>query len=221
MSKNTERQADLVSYLPPFVAEYGEINEVLTAANPEFKLLWDSKERVLKNQFILTADSYGLSRFESLLGIIPSRLDTLESRRHRVMSRWFLRLPYTERMFLEKLKIICSDCDFIFEKYYGEYKIKMTVHLEMFGRLEELERLIYQMLPCNMIILAKNEIICKVSGEIGYYATAAAGEFFRITEDIKESHVLTAKIGAAGGVNPCEDIRAAGITEAVDTANLE
>ena len=34
------REVNLVSYLPPFIADYKEINIALTAENPEFALVW-------------------------------------------------------------------------------------------------------------------------------------------------------------------------------------
>ena len=77
------REVDLVSYLPPFIAEYEETNTTLTAENPEFVLVWKAADRTLKNEFIETADEYGISRFEKLLRLCPSQKDTLEERRKR------------------------------------------------------------------------------------------------------------------------------------------
>lgn len=62
-----KRIVDLVSYLPHFLAEYKEINAALTAENPEFQITWDAAKRVLYNEFIETADEYGISRFENFL----------------------------------------------------------------------------------------------------------------------------------------------------------
>lgn len=60
------REVDLVSYLPPFIAEYKETNITLTAENPEFVLVWNATDKTLKNEFIATADEYGISRFEKI-----------------------------------------------------------------------------------------------------------------------------------------------------------
>ena len=43
------REVDLVSYLPPFLAEFKEIAVTLEAENPEFVLVWNAAERVLYN----------------------------------------------------------------------------------------------------------------------------------------------------------------------------
>ena len=102
------REVDLVSYLPPFLAEFKEIAVTLEAENPEFVLVWNAAERVLYNEFIETADEYGISRFEKILNILPSKEDTLESRRARVQARWFNTIPYTMKSFLAKLIALCG-----------------------------------------------------------------------------------------------------------------
>ena len=91
------RDVDLVSYLPPFLQEYKEINATLTAENPEFSLIWSAKEQILYNCFIATADANGIARYEKILGIYPSPEDTLESRRSRVQVQRTNLIPYTLR----------------------------------------------------------------------------------------------------------------------------
>lgn len=152
------REVDLVSYLPPFVAEYKETNLTLTAENPEFVLVWEAADRALKNEFIATADEYGIGRFEKILHILPSRDDTLESRRARVQSRWFTTLPYTWRMFLQKLIVLCGENDFTVIKQFDLYRIDLQVELKLFGQIEELERIIETMFPCNMVVESNNKL---------------------------------------------------------------
>ena len=152
------REVDLVSYLPPFIAEYKETNLTLTAENPEFVLVWKAADRTLKNEFIETADEYGISRFEKILHILPSRDDTLESRRSRVRSRWFTTLPYTWRMFLQKLIVLCGENDFTVIKQFDLYRIDLQVELKLFGQIEELERIIETMFPCNMVVESNNKL---------------------------------------------------------------
>lgn len=152
------REVDLVSYLPPMIAGYREINTTLTAENPEFILVWNAADQTLKNEFIATADEYGISRYEKMLKIFPSREDTLESRRVRIQSRWFTTLPYTWRMFIQKLIALCSKNNFTVMKQFDFYRINLVMQLELFGQIEELERLIETMIPCNMIVEIKNEL---------------------------------------------------------------
>lgn len=110
------KTVDLVSYLPPFMADFKEISVTLEAENPEFVLVWKAADRVLQNEFIESADEYGISRFEKILNILPSTEDTLESRRARVQARWFNTIPYTMKAFLAKLEALCGDSDFTVTK---------------------------------------------------------------------------------------------------------
>lgn len=152
------REVDLVSCLPPFMAEYKEIHTALTAEDPEFVLVWKAADRTLRNEFIATADEYGISRFEKILKILPSREDTLESRRSRVQSRWFTSLPYTWKMFLQKLVALCGENNFTVIKRFDCYQADLEVQLPMFGQVQELEGIVNMMFPCNMVLKTINGI---------------------------------------------------------------
>ena len=159
------REVELVSYLPEFLAEFKEISTALETENPEFTLVWNAADRTLHNEFIETADEYGLSRFEKNLNILPSKEDTLESRRARVQARWFNSVPCTLKAFISKLISICGKSNFSVTKDYLNYNIKIAVSLEMYGQVEELERIIETMIPCNMTVNSVNKIKCTSEGK--------------------------------------------------------
>lgn len=150
------REVDLVSYLPPFVAEYKETDLTLTAENPEFVLVWKAADRALKNEFISTADEYGISRFEKILHILPSRDDTLEIRRARVQTKWFTTLPYTWKMFVQKVIGICGTDYPVSITRVESYLIKLEAGIELQWQIESLINVVEKMLPCNMGIVIKN-----------------------------------------------------------------
>jgi len=102
------REVDLVSYLPPFMAEYQEDVVTLRAEDPEFRLVWEAVDRLYKNEFILDADEYGISRFERLLKLHPYDTDTLEVRRLRVLAKWFKRTPYTFPWLKDWMALLCG-----------------------------------------------------------------------------------------------------------------
>lgn len=185
------KTVDLVSYLPPFMADFKEISVTLEAENPEFVLVWNAADRVLQNEFIESADEYGISRFEKILNILPSTEDTLESRRARVQARWFNTIPYTMKAFLAKLVALCGDSDFTVTKEYEKYTVTILTDLELFGQVEELEHIIESMMPCNMIVISLNEIPCGAKG----FALVAGGvcsvETFFITNDEQIHRVIS------------------------------
>ena len=106
------REIDLVSYLPSFITEFKEVCTALKAENPEFKLAWENIDRILYNEFIKTADEYGISRFEKLLDIFPNAEDSLEDRRKKILIKWFDMIPYTIKMLKKQIALICGEDNF-------------------------------------------------------------------------------------------------------------
>lgn len=194
------REIDLVSYLPPFVAEYKEINAAFEAENPEFVLVWNAVDKVLRNEFIETADEEGIARFEKLLQVLPSTNDTLESRRARVQARWFSTIPYTLKTFIAKLTALCGNTDFSVTKDYLSYRINIRTSLELFGQVEELKRIIEYMLPCNMVVISENEITCEAGGFALICGGVCAAETFLITNDFNENFRINGKSSVGSGV---------------------
>lgn len=192
------REIDLVSYLPPFMAEYKEINSALKAENPEFVLVWQAANRVLRNEFIETADEYGLSRFEAVMNIHPSSEDTLESRRARILSRWFSSIPYTERVLIKRLIGLCGENNFTLTRDYPNYHLEIDVSLELFGQIEELERLLDEMLPCNLTTATKNNIPCETTGKVCTAGIVSTVETFIITNDVNETFIISGGSFGAG-----------------------
>lgn len=161
------RDVELVSYLPPFIQEYQEPVEALKAENPEFLIIWKAADRILSNHFISTADEYGISRFEKMLGILPLKEDTLEGRRSRVQSKWFNSIPYTMRMLLQKIAVLCGDTDFeVLGDVKGNYTIQIHTSLELFGQVEQLKAIVDEVLPCNIVVVFENEVKMSLEGNI-------------------------------------------------------
>lgn len=181
------REVDLVSYLPPYLQQYNqETVAALEAENPEFRLIWEASDRVLYNEFIATADEYGISRFEKILNILPSKEDTLESRRTRVQSRWFTEIPYTLKALISKLIALCGDSNFEITKDFLYYKIGIETNLELFGQVEELKHIIETMLPCNMVVDSVNKIPCDADGVAFWGGGIVNAVSVTITNDFNE-----------------------------------
>ena len=154
------RDVDLVDYyLPTFMQKYNEPVAALKAEEPEFLLVWKAADRVLYNHFISTADDYGISRFEKLLGILPSPEDTLESRRERVRSRWFKSIPYTLKTLINKLITLCGDRDFTIMADFSEsYTMVLNVSLSLFGQVDELNDILSYMISQNIVVEVNNTL---------------------------------------------------------------
>lgn len=161
-----KRDVELVLYVPPYLQEYKEQVSILKTENVEFSLVWDAANRVLFNEFIETADEYGIARYEKILNILPSMEDTLDSRRSRIRTKWFTIIPYTMKMLLSKLVALCGENNFTVTKQFSVYQIYIETDLEMFGQIDELERVLQAILPCNIVINTLNKIPCFIVGKV-------------------------------------------------------
>ena len=212
------RNVDLVSYLPQFMKEYKEPVAALEAENPEFVLIWSASDRVLKNKFIETADEYGISRYERMLNIHPSSEDTLESRRSRIRSKWFNKIPYTLKVLLQKLEVLC-DTDFTLTNNFTEgYTLTLLTDLELYGQVEELERIINTMTPCNIVFESNNVIPCNAEGDALFGGGLAFVNEFNITNDFVETYTVNSGLAFGGGIVNTDEIEIS--QDAVETLSI-
>lgn len=199
------RDVHLLDYLPPIMQTYREIKATLDAEDPEFKLVWTAVDQVLSNEFITTADEYGISRFEKILGILPYAEDTLESRRTRVLARWFQSLPYTLRMLVQKLVAICGEDGFTLTyDFTTGYWISLETYLDGYGEVEEIEKFFESWLPMNMVYTSTNQIKCRSEGEWLFGGGIVYCETVQITNDSREAYRADGTAYQGGGVVSCE-----------------
>lgn len=176
------REVELMAYLPPFMQKYQEPAAALEAVEPEFAIAWDAAHRILYNHFISTADEYGIKRFEKLLGICPTEEDTLESRRSRVQSKWFSKLPYTLRILIQKLTVLCGDTDFTLTDDFEEgYTLTLGTGLELYGQVDELRDMLDTLLPCNIMTSVRNTLPGQMTGKLYAHGGIAFAQDIYIT----------------------------------------
>ena len=148
-----KKEADLVSYLPPFMQAYKEPVAALEAENPEFNFLWEAADRILRNHFISTADEYGISRFEKILDIFPSVEESLDIRRARVQNRWFNVAPYTLRVLALKLaELLGGEHNFSIGTDFSEaYGMVLVVYSIDDSQMEEIKYILSVMVPVDIV----------------------------------------------------------------------
>lgn len=190
------REPNIIEHLPLFMQEYREIKEVMTAENPEFKLVIDESEIIKNNQFIISCDSDGIKRFEKILSLTAAEQEPLQTRIARVLNRWNDTVPYTLEAFLEKLNTICGE-DFTVTEKFTEYKIEIETHLDQYGAVDELEYLLQYIMPSNVEVVSRNNWYFDVLGKIGFAAGLVVVNYFELSNDFNESYTMNgaAKIG--------------------------
>lgn len=201
------RETDLISYLPPYLKEFKEIVSTLSAENPEFLLIWNACDRVLYNHFIYTADAIGIEKYEKLLNIYPIADDTLENRRTRVAIQWAKLLPYTMKMFLQKLNMLCGEGSYIVSNNFSTgYTLNIVTYLENYGQTEELNRLLQEMIPCNININSTNSILCSASTTAKFGCRLVTHANIVLTHDFKATFAPINNSEVVGVVCPTNKI---------------
>lgn len=143
--------ADLIKYLPLFVAEYKEIQQIMNTENPEFDLLESEKNTVKNNQFINTCCESGAARYEKMLGIVPFTSDTLEDRQLRILARFNENVPYTLKSLQNMLNVLCGSGGYKLILSADNYKITIKISLKVKKQAEIVSDILERILPCNLL----------------------------------------------------------------------
>lgn len=195
------RDVNLIGYLPPFIQEYIEIREIMKTENPEFQFVEDESEIIKNNQFIQTCNLTGISMFEKLIGIVPSPDDTLESRINRVLLRWNDLIPYTWKTLLNKLNTLCGGSDkYDISRELNEQTLNITIHIDTYGQIEEIDYLLSYMLPANMIINCKNELFINLNASARIAAGIVNCETFELSDSFKKNMSTNSLVSFGGGI---------------------
>lgn len=154
----TNKNVDIIKYLPEFMQKYKEIKQITNAENAEFSLIWDKLKQEFENQFIKTCDVDGIILFEKLLSIKNSTDIDLNIRKFNVLSKFGTDLPYTYLNLIEKLNFICGENNYKIELDTDKYIIKINISNLNSTKKKILVNTIQNIIPCNIkLVLSNNE----------------------------------------------------------------
>lgn len=194
------REVNLIGYLPEFIQEYREIKHIMNSEQPEIQKLEDETEIIKDNQFILTCDLNGITRFEKLLGITPLSDDTLESRKSRVISRWNDMIPYTYEVLRDKLNLICGEGNYLMIPNFNDYELEIMVSLPLCGQADELDYMLSYMVPANIDVIARNNMVRTMTGTVHGGGTTIETSNFTLQSKVNLDHVLNSLMTGTGVV---------------------
>ena len=188
------REVNLLGYLPPFMQEYVEMQQIMNAEQPDVQVLEDETEKIKNNQFILTCDEVGISRYEELLNIVPNPNDTLEARISRVLTRWNDSLPYTLRGLDDKLKTMCGEGNYQILPNFNDYELELVVYLPLSGQVSELDYMLSYMIPANIHWMCKNIMPHQMTADVKTGGVVVTHQKFTIDSKTNTERILTGKV---------------------------
>ena len=191
------KEIDLISWLPKYLQEYREIKEIMSTENPEIEYLYSEINTTMDNQFIHTCNEKGIERFEKLLGIIPNHDDNLPGRISRVLSRWNDSIPYTYKGLIQKLNVICGEDKYFINLKNNEYILELTVSLVFGGQVEELDYMLSYMIPANIVVECKNEVVNKLEDKIYLGGAVVTTKEITIESNLNKDCVVQGEISSS------------------------
>ena len=145
-------ERNMLDYLPDALRPYRELRAMAAGWQALFDGLWRAADQALDDQFVTTAGEYGLSRWESMLGIQAKGTESLDKRRARVLSRLLEQLPFTMRGLLVQLEPLCGGDGFTVELREGNNVLYVRCPLALKQYREDARGLLERIVPAALRI---------------------------------------------------------------------
>lgn len=147
------RDKNAIEYLPKYMGVLYEIKELYRGIQPELDEVYSVLDSSLEECFVLTCESFGLERYEEMLGISPLPTDTIEDRRLRILTAINGDTPYTFERIYSKLKVLCGEDNVYMEYAKDIYTLRILIQLEAKNQLDTIKTMLKKMLPCNISLI--------------------------------------------------------------------
>jgi|GEM_PF-1962624 len=189
---NVRNPVNLIARLPTIMKKYDEIIKITDSQNPEFDFVWAIAEWMRRQLYIITAEEYGLRRYERLLGITPMDGESFLSRRNHVLVRWNQTSPYTFRFLIGLLEVL-TDGNFEVIPNFHFYEMEIRVFTLDFGIVSDLAFILKNIIPANIYLTSSNHIRFAMTGAINIGGMMHTTKNFTVTQDFKAE--ITAQVG--------------------------
>lgn len=142
---------NLAIYYPIVYKGVHETDQLVATENEMFDELNTLTTEAEENQFILTSNSRGLEVYERMLNIIANpESDGIQFRRERIINRLSTAPPFTIKELRNKLNQLLGQDNYIIDLVHKEYKFNLTSYIGEYGKLDEMLRTLFVILPVNL-----------------------------------------------------------------------
>lgn len=146
------REVDIISYLPSVLHEIKEIVGIANVEKPVLETLWQEIENTLNNQFVVTTDGKGASRYEKMLKLSVPASDSIETRRFRILTRYQEQAPYTNRVLKQLLDSLLGKGQYELQRDVAAKTLSVKIELTVKGMFEAVAIMLERITPQNMVL---------------------------------------------------------------------
>ena len=144
---------EILKHYPYFERNIAEFQKISEAESAELLSAKTQKDKILANQFVMTADNDGILMFEKLYGIIANPGESLQFRRERILNRIRLLPPFTETFLRALLDKFIGEGSYTLAVDYANYIIYINYGFLDENIKKEISIIIDKIKPSNMIYI--------------------------------------------------------------------
>ena len=146
-----KRLINLSDYAVPVTKDAADIQEVYRIESIEVQAIWDLLINIFKEQYIYTADDYGLSQWEKILELQPEPTDSSDTRRFAILAALLGQRPYTMIKLRELLDTLCGEGNYKIIEDFNNYSIKFKISLGVKKQRDIVANMLKEIIPMNLI----------------------------------------------------------------------
>lgn len=146
-----KRLINLSDYAVPVTKDAVDIQEVYRIESVEVQVLWDLIIKIFKEQYIYTADEYGLEQWEKILELQPEPTDSADTRRFVILAALLGQRPYTMIKLRELLDTLCGEGNYKIIEDFNNYRINFKISLGVKKQRDMVANMLKRIIPMNLI----------------------------------------------------------------------
>ena len=196
-------KTNLAIYYPIIYKGVLETDKLVATENVMFDELDSLTSEAEENQFILTSNARGLQIYEKILNIIANpESDSIQFRRERIINRLSTAPPFTIKELRNKLDQLLGQDNYIIDLVHREYKFNLTSYIGEYGKLDEMLRTLFVMIPVNLEKHILNLIIQTKETSLYRGQAISASMVYTLSSDIVNSATVQVENKTASVVSP-------------------
>ena len=134
---------------PEIIMNIKDIAEIYKINDSQEAELENAVETLENNIFLEKMGEQMIARWENMLQITPQDNDTVEDRRFRVKAKALERLPYSYRVLVRKLNVLCPEGHtMLISAAHDDIQIKLALTSKKM--ISDVTELLEEILPLNM-----------------------------------------------------------------------
>lgn len=140
------------NYLPDTVAELQEFQKLGEIEGVILEEEAAAKEKLVQNQWILTAERSGLLRLAKIMGLSGAETMETEALRGEILYHWNSRSPYTQFHLMDWLDGFLGKNQYQLQMQEEQYTLQLTMGLRVKEKKDFLVKHLRKIIPANLVL---------------------------------------------------------------------